>query len=168
MPNWCSNGMELKGDKYHRQEFVDKNKGYSMWDTTKVNEYHALSFHASVPCLKKHIKAHQKSTSDNGWYGWCNKNWGTKWEAIESEVYHSDNGTSYSFETAWGSPVEYVKKVSRMYPHIEFHVTWAEEGGCGGTYMYQGGECFYDTQMTTKQWRDYQGYDDEEDYDDEE
>ena len=64
MPNWCSNGIELKGDVNHRREFVDKNKGYSMWDTTKVNEYHALSFHASVPCLKKHISVSLKVRSE--------------------------------------------------------------------------------------------------------
>ena len=162
MPNWCSNSIELKGDKYHRQEFVDKNKGYSMWDTAKVNDYHNLSFHASVPCLKKHLTAHKKNTSNQGWYAWCNKHWGTKWEAIDSEVYHSEDGTSYSFETAWGSPVEYVKKVSRMYPQIEFHVIWSEEGGEGGKYMYQGGECFYDTRMSQKEWRERNGYEEEE------
>ena len=160
MPNWCSNGVQLKGNVVHRKEFVDKNKGYSMWDTKKEKDYHDLSFHASVPCLKKHLSSHNKN---QGWYAWCIKHWGTKWEAVESYVIHTEDHTNYSFETAWGSPVAYIQKVSRMYPQIEFHVTWAEEGGEGGTYMFHGGDCFYETSMTSKQWREYQGIEEDED-----
>tara|TARA_R110000822_G_scaffold249461_1_gene376899 strand:+ start:476 stop:973 length:498 start_codon:yes stop_codon:yes gene_type:complete len=163
MPNWCNNSISLRGREHHRKEFVDKNKGYSMWDNTKVNEYNDLSFHASVPCPKKHLQKNGKPTTDNGWYVWSNKHWGTKWEASNSDVTHSENYTNYSFETAWGSPVEYIKKVSRMYPQLEFHVTWAEEGGEGGTYMYHNGNCVYDTQMTTSEWHEFQGYEEEED-----
>ena len=55
-----------------------------------------------------------------------------------------------------------------MYPQIEFHVIWSEEGGEGGKYMYQGGECFYDTQMSQKEWRERNGYEGEENDDDDE
>ena len=165
MPNWCGNTVTLKGEKPHRQEFVDKNKGFSMWDTSKKQEYYDLSFHAQIPCPKKHLTSHKKNTSNQGWFAWCNNNWGTKWDCSEPTLTHEENHTSYYFDTAWGSPVEWVRKVSIKFPRVEFHITWAEEGGEGGHYMFHGGDCFFDTRMTEKEWRDYQGYEEEEDED---
>ena len=162
MPNWCTNSVRLEGKEEHRQEFVDKNKGFSLWDTHKEKGYHDLSFNASVPCPQKHINSHLKSPANSDWFSWCNKNWGTKWEAAEPILWHSKDSTSYSFDTAWCSPVAWVTKVSKKFPHIKFTVEWAEEGGSGGEYMIHGGDCFYDTVMSEERWKSVMGYEEEE------
>ena len=88
MSNHCSNSLHLDGELKHRQEFVDKNKGFDWGDTPKEGEYKDLSFNAQVPMPKKHIRANAKNRTDNGWYSWCNKNWGTKWDTYELELTH--------------------------------------------------------------------------------
>jgi len=163
MPNWCSNTIHLDGKKEHRQEFVDKNKGFRVWDTTKKEEYYDLSFNASVKMPNSIRDKHKRNIRNDEWYGWCNKNWGTKWEAQDTNLEHTDDYTYYSFETAWGFPEAWLIRVSRIYPHIKFNVEWAEEGGCGGRFMMQGGECFYTHNKSSKEWRDYMGYEDNED-----
>ena len=162
MPNHCSTSMEVKGNYEHRQEFVDKNRGYSLWDTGKTGDYKALSFNAQVPMPKTYIKKHQKDKSNSEWYGWSNKQWGTKWDCYEEQCHHSEQYTSYSFDTAWSPPFPWIQKVSRKFPHLEFNITWAEEGGGGGYFNIRGGDLFYQRPMTEQEWKDYNGYEDDE------
>jgi len=157
MTNHCTNNIHLDGDLKHRQEFVDKNKGYEWQDVSKKKEYHDLSFHAQVPIPKKYVDANAKSYKNDDWYHWCSKNWGTKWDCYELELDHNDTYTCYSFDTAWGSPEAWVKKVSRKFPNIKFNVEWAEEGGEGGRYMYHGGDCFFSKAMSKQEWREFMG-----------
>ena len=150
MPNHCDNTLTLKGKPEHRQEFVDKNRGFSVNDKMKEKEYYDLSFHASVP-IPKYIQ-----DKKGGWYEWCIPNWGTKWECWDEHCSHDDNETSYCFTTAWSPPSDWVKKVSRKYPHLQFEVEWAEEGGEGGYFMFQGGD------LTEEQCREVMGVEDDE------
>ena len=53
--------------------------------------------------------------------------------------------------------------MSRKFPHLKFNVEWAEEGGEGGRFMFQGGELFYETQMTQSQWKEFMGYSEDDD-----
>jgi len=163
MPNHCSNSLHLDGELKHRQEFVDKNKGFDWGDRDKKGEYKDLSFHAQVPVPQKHISATAKNPSENGWYSWCNKNWGTKWDTYDLELTHEKGYTYYSFDSAWSPPSAWIQKVSRKFPHLKFNVTWAEEGGGGGRFMFYQGELCYETSMTEEEWRKYQGYEEDED-----
>ena len=157
MPNHCENVVTLKGKFDHRQEFVDKNKGFTWEDTMKEKEYRELSFHASVPMPKRLVQ-----TKGEGWYNWCIKNWGTKWECWDEGLSHDKDQTHYYFTTAWSPPNDWLQNVSRKFPHIEFEVEWAEEAGEGGKFMYHGGDLFYDTEMTEEQWKEFMGYEDDE------
>jgi len=162
MPNHCNTTLHLDGEEIHRQEFVDKNKGFSCWDTKQENEYKDLSFHAQVPMPKKHINSHKKKTSNSDWYGWANKQWGTKWEAYEVCLDHHKNYTTYNFDTAWCIPEAWLKKVSKKFPNIKFNVEWAEEGGCGGRFMLHNGFFFHVHEFNEKEWKEFMGYDDDE------
>ena len=162
MPNHCTNSVTLKGEFKHRQEFVDKNKGFTWQDTAKKGTYKELSFHAQVPMPKKHISAHDKTAKNDGWYSWSNKHWGTKWDCYEEYLNHEQDSTSYTFDTAWCPPFAWIQKVSRKFPHLQFEVEWAEEAGEGGKFMFHGGDLFYDTPMTTEQWKEFMGYEDDE------
>ena len=162
MPNHCSNSLHLDGDFKHRQEFVDKNKGFDWADAEKRGTYSDLSFHAQVPMPQKHIKSHAKDKTNSDWYSWANKNWGTKWSPYDESVDHSNTYTHYSFDTAWSPPMEWLKKVSRKFPYLKFNVTWAEEGGCGGRFMFYKGELCFEVSMSDEEWREYNGYEEDE------
>ena len=73
------------------------------------------------------------------WYGWCNKNWGTKWNA--SNTRYTDEITLL-FYTAWCAPLPVVKKLSEMYPEITIHHSFADEdfGSGVGEVDFKGGE----------------------------
>ena len=162
MPNHCTNVLHIDGEFHHRQEFVDRNKGFHWGDVEKKKEYHDLSFHASVPIPQRIIKAHLKNSSNDEWYRFCNNKWGTKWDCYEITLYHTDRYTCYSFETAWCPPIAWVVAVSKKYPHLKFNVEWAEEGGEGGAFMYHGGDCFHEHHFNTQEWRDFMGYEEDE------
>ena len=162
MPNHCTNSLHLDGEFKHRQEFVDKNKGFTWQDTAKKGTYKELSFHAQVPMPKKHISANAKSAKDDGWYSWSSKHWGTKWDCYEEYLNHEQDSTSYTFDTAWCPPFAWIQKVSRKFPHLQFEVEWAEEAGEGGKFMFHGGDLFYDTPMSEEQWKEFMGYEDDE------
>ena len=164
MPNHCTTTLHIDGEHRHRQEFVDKNKGFSCWDTKKEKEYFDLSFHAQCPIPKKHINSHLSKSSNSDWYAWCNKNWGTKWDCYELNLEHYDTYTYYYFDTAWSPPFQWITKVSKKFPNLRFNLEWAEESGFGGTASYQNGEMFAQREFSKKEWRNYMGYTDE-DYD---
>jgi len=161
--------MHIDGDLRHRQEFVDKNKGFDWTDTGKENRYNELSFHASVPVPKKIITANTKNTNSKknnvtseGWYAWCNKNWGTKWDCYDEELVHEQEYTYYSYTTAWSPPTEWVEKVSRKFPHLKFNVEWGEEGGCGGRVMVERGHLVFCEEMSDQEWKNFMGFEDDD------
>ena len=58
------------------------------------------------------------------WYDWCRKNWGTKWNAINTLVYGHDE---VSFDTAWEPPEPVVARLAEMYPGTEIRHIWTYE-----------------------------------------
>lgn len=51
-----------------------------------------------------------------GWYDWNNKNWGTKWNALEpNDVELQDNELTILFNTAWNPPVPVMEELIRKY-----------------------------------------------------
>ena len=59
----------------------------------------------------KKLKA--KYGADN-WYDWSINNWGTKWNACNTEVELNENVLNYTFETAWDAPREIVRALEHM------------------------------------------------------
>ncbi len=76
------------------------------------------------------------------WYDWCNKNWGTKWNACGYCP-----GTDYSqsdcleFDTAWSAAVSVIREMSEMFPEVELEHLYADEdmGHNCGRITYKGG-----------------------------
>lgn len=84
------------------------------------------------------------------WYEWCIHNWGTKWNSCGA--YGDKNGTfnpvtnSFCFRTAWSAPHPVIKRLSEIYPDIEFTHDYADEDigsyNCG-CKRYLGGNIEY-------------------------
>ncbi len=59
------------------------------------------------------------------WYEWCIQNWGTKWNAYDSEFDAENN--RLRFKTAWTAPHSIIRHLSEMFPDITFVHEWADE-----------------------------------------
>lgn len=111
MPNWCTNELTITGDPKQIAKFKKRAKAK---DT-------ALSLNKFLPL--------PKDQADN-WYDWHINNWGTKWDIDATLEDEWEEGLSYSFDSAWSPPVQWLEKVSKDYPELEFRLKY-EEGGVG-------------------------------------
>lgn len=59
------------------------------------------------------------------WYSWSVDNWGTKWNAYDSDI----NGKYIFFTTAWSEPGPILDKIVQTFPNIEMDIYWYEEQG---------------------------------------
>lgn len=86
--------------------------------------------YSSGRVLVENYKAYGYTT----WYGWCNANWGTKWNACDSDIRGTDEPdndiiTLY-FDTPWCPPFDWLKTLIKN--NVPFDLSWDEEGGqCG-------------------------------------
>jgi hypothetical protein len=77
------------------------------------------------------------------WYSWSNANWGTKWNAYDTNE-SGDDGVY--FDTAWSNPYPVMEALSRKYPDVVFHVRFADEdfGHNVGEYSLKNGDMIYE------------------------
>lgn len=75
------------------------------------------------------------------WYEWSCNNWGTKWNAHNTEVPSIENPEVY-FDTAWSRPLPILQRLSQMYPNNSFKYEYAEEqaGYFSGECVFKNGE----------------------------
>ena len=98
-----------------------------------------------------------------GGYTWENQHWGVKWGASEPELHQEeDTFLQYSFETPWGPPMEFLKKVSGDWPTLSFEVEYEECGmGFAGKSEFENGEI-----TSEEEWEpEYEDEEEEEDCD---
>ena len=90
-----------------------------------------------IDLTKKYINNHINHGSIH-WYDWRIKNWGTKWNPDTTSL--CEDGIK--FKTAWATPQPVIKKLSELFPDVQFSIEYADEdigNNCGG-YSYQNGE----------------------------
>ena len=88
--------------------------------------------------LGKQYVSNKDNYGSTTWYDWCNKNWGTKWNASGCGF---SSGCLY-FQTAWSTPEPIVKQLSKMFKDVYFKCSYADEdyGSNCGWYTYFNGE----------------------------
>jgi len=97
----------------------------------------------------KFIKENGEEPKDGfnqGGYGWCVANWGTKWGFCDAEISHEEKGVlTYFFTSAWSPPVGLVAKMGEKYPNLRFELDY-DEPGCAfkGKFVMEGGELIVD------------------------
>ena len=74
------------------------------------------------------------------WYEWCNKHWGTKWNAYSCVELGKDDDT-LEFYTAWSSVPTILEALSKKYPDQAVSYRWADEdiGSNVGEAVYKNG-----------------------------
>lgn len=148
MPNWATTMIEITGKKKDVSEFLERIKGH--------NGKEVIDFEAIIPSPKtkeEYIKMglkplseddHIQSEPDRPWFNWwefCNRYWGTKWNASHSEYHGSLDGLADDqetqvyilFDTAWSPPGPILDKIcNEMSSKLDLTIKMAEEQGIYG------------------------------------
>lgn len=104
---------------YYASPDGEKPEGYSEWSSEQK-------------------LAHDLKFEGNGWYSWNVREWGTKWDACDTDC--SDNTDKkapslyYSFNTAWSIPEPVFVEMVRQHPELDFDFESEEEQGWGAKF----------------------------------
>jgi len=125
MPNWTSNEVRFKS-RINSQKQLDKLKkrleGKEEIGTEALNKFDFNRI-IKMPTALVNTKALEDKTDNKAkrmlkkygakdWYDWRNKNWGTKWNSVDTEITQDEReGLTYTFNTAWDCPREVVFKL---------------------------------------------------------
>jgi len=125
MPNWTSNEVRFKS-RINSQKQLDKLKkrleGKEEIGTEALNKFDFNRI-IKMPTALVNTKALEDKTDNKAkrmlkkygakdWYDWGNKNWGTKWNSVDTEITQDEReGLTYTFNTAWDCPREVVFKL---------------------------------------------------------
>lgn len=128
MANICENNLRILGDEKQLKEFGKKTQ------TKKT----AFTLEKLLPTPKIYLKK-----GDERWYDWRLKNWGTKWDVYPDSVSRDDNDyeINIDFDTPWGPPLEWLKRVSKIFKKLTFIIHYKETGmGFEGVARAKGGK----------------------------
>ena len=117
MPNWCTNWIEISGDKESIQKIKEKME--SIENSQDANLFMTL---VGIP--------EDVTDYDTNWYDTNINNWGTKWDVSlnESNVEFNEDHITMSPETAWSPPVGFCKSLAMKYKVVVTNTY--EEPGC--------------------------------------
>jgi len=109
MPNWTDNYVSFEGSKEKIQELKK----------LFASDKQVFDFNKIVPMPEDSDDfnatgsiTHDQMMQENNWYFWSAKNWGTKWNAIESQLdVDKDERIEYSFRTAWDAPRGVIREI---------------------------------------------------------
>lgn len=73
------------------------------------------------------------------WYEWNIQNWGTKWNAYDTDVI---SDTEVRFDTAWSHPLPVIEELVKRFPEDNLEIKYADEdtGYNFGHYLVIDGE----------------------------
>ena len=141
MPNWCSNEVEIYGEKEDIAKFVEE--CFTDFKGTPVLDFNKVMPEPDYDQPQKdgtHNNGVQKELHDvmPDWWNWRNTNWGTKWNLVPDpegnltgyEVTgQSEDFLQLEFETAWSPPAGIYNEIWAKYPNLT--VSWFyREDGC--------------------------------------
>ena len=61
-------------------------------------------------------------------YDWRIANWGTKWDFCDTYFEDSGSQVSYTFESAWSPPTDFLMNICEKYPLLNFSLSYVEPG----------------------------------------
>ena len=79
------------------------------WDSHRAKE------------IAKNIKAFEE-TGYHDWYSWNLNNWGVKWDAVRPTAKFDLLTITFSFDSPWGCPEQFVRELSKLYPNATFEM----------------------------------------------
>jgi len=123
MPNWCYNVATFT----HKDPAMIK----KLAEGAKTGEF----FNDFVPMPDELRETTSPSPTNeklvekygySDWYSWALGEWGTKWDASETEVYETgDDYVHLRFDTAWSPPIAFYDKMTEL--GFDIDATFTEE-----------------------------------------
>lgn len=134
MPNWVDNDLHIKGDESEIKrfkEFAQKDDDLLSFDNfipypTIYAGQDALVRQHLAACNNDYAEFIKRYHGENdgyneGGYEWRIENWGTKWDACEVLLLKEEKKhLFYNFFTAWDTCTPAIKKMSELFPELEF------------------------------------------------
>jgi hypothetical protein len=119
MPNWCYNRMYLESGKPIKDlisDYLDDDKNGNLeflFDKIiPVPEDLKIKAQYGNKELEEIYKSNLEKHGYAHWYDFCLDKWGTKWTGGDGMF--NEDGTSFSFSTAWSPPIPIMKKLSQI------------------------------------------------------
>ena len=119
---------KLSSEEYQKLAgIVGRSKGeqFMMLDAQRISRASKYTPLSDVIAMGQVVISNFLQYGCGDWYGWCNRNWGTKWNAYD--VHFDQESQSIRFLTAWDMPALVMDKLSRMFPEIKMDLQWADE-----------------------------------------
>ena len=154
MPNHIESCWDIKGPIDDLEKLLATIKGNDAGGKESIFTPHKI-----IPMPKEAIASFGKSGANPLWYDWSVRNWGSKWEPYQVEIYSntvplsvryikhlakkkSPKGRVYiHFQTAWSPITPVIEKISEMFPSLEFRYAYIDEGmGYAGVDTWKAGE----------------------------
>lgn len=146
MPNLCNNTLTIVGDEKELASFLEK---VSVQHEDEKSQYSIMKNLFPCPAELLEVTANFTERPEmiekygaSDWYGWCNRNWGTKWGDYDVALVHqSAKQLVFSYTTAWSPMTEGLVNISTQFPNLVF-VNFFEEGGMAfvGTTVIMDGD----------------------------
>ena len=118
-----------------KNTFFTKKEDYILTEEqiNKICEKEKLS-KEEILKLGKQVADNLLNYGSKDWYNWCIDNWGTKWNACDSEIYDD----TIEFDTAWDFAEPIAKALFKKYPNLNMKWEFSEEQiSVYGGYMKQ-------------------------------
>ena len=134
MPNWTSNNVLFVGKESQLKKLqtmlksddneFDFNNVIPM--PNELSDTVSGSENAKPEWQKKRSQELMNKYGADNWYDWSIMNWGTKWNAIDTEVEQRDGTLIYRFNTAWDCPRRIAEALLRMQKTIlqDINISW--------------------------------------------
>jgi len=141
MPNNITNRLTINCGEEKRREILEaiqmEEKGLGSIDFEKIIPMPDNVYRGDLSSTDRELYG-----KDN-WYDWSVGNWSTKWNSYGYEDFPEySGGDEIRFYTAWSPPEPVIRRLSEMYPEVEFRHAWADEdiGMNVGEVTYANGE----------------------------
>lgn len=135
MPNYCENYLSIEGNNDTKKLIMEFVK----------SEENAFDFDKIVP-MPDYIyrgvvgERERKIYGENNWYDWSVKNWGTKWNSADVEIWDDE----IQFQTAWSPCDPVIAALAEKFPTMRFTYSFYEPGMCFcGKRVYENGELLF-------------------------
>lgn len=112
MSNWVFNKMYVYGEKQKLKEFKDY---------VAAKDKSVISFEKMIP--RPNDTSSWAKGNVPGWYKWGLENWGTKWDAWDTELTIENDHLFYQFITAWSAPIPIYDKLIDMFTELDFVIS---------------------------------------------
>lgn len=135
MPNYCSNYLYIEGNHNTLKEIIRLVKSdKSMFDFEKIVPMPGYIYQGILGQKEKELYG------ENNWYDWSVKNWGTKWNSVDAELYDEE----FYFLTAWSPCEPVIETLAKLFPTMRFEYTFEEPGmAFCGKRVYENGEIIF-------------------------